>query len=222
MNKDRPISVVLADDAVLIRTGLARLLREEGFEVLAEVGDHDALLSAVRTFRPDLVVTDIRMPPTLTNEGLRAAATLRIEMPQIAVLVLSQHIEPSAAALLLANNPSAVGYLLKERVADLDEFIAACRTVAGGGSIVDRLVTEALIARHRTNAGIDRLTPREQQVLDLMAQGRSNAAIGRELFSAEKTVEAQIRSIFVKLGLTEQPDDNRRVSAVVRWLEASL
>ena len=215
------IRVVLADDAVLVRAGLARLLAEEGFDVVAEADDHPSLLEAARRHHPDLVITDIRMPPTLTDEGLRAAATLRHEMPDIAVLVLSQHIEPSAAALLLTNNPTAVGYLLKERVGRIDDFINACRVVASGGSVIDSFVTERLITRQRTDQVMHRLTGREREVLDLMAQGRSNLALARELFCSEKTIEAHIRSIFIKLDLGEQPNENRRVAAVIRWLDST-
>ena len=215
------IRVVLADDAVLIRAGIARLLEEDGFEVVAQVGDYQTLIDAAQLHHPDLVITDIRMPPTMTDEGLRAAATLRKEQPSIAVMVLSQHIEATAATSLLTGNPTSVGYLLKERAGDLDEFAAACRAVAAGATVIDPIVTERLLQRRRTSTALDRLTEREREVLDLMAQGKSNSAIARTLYCADKTLEAHIRSIFTKLDLTEQPDANRRVAAVIRWLAAT-
>ena len=218
---ERPLRVIVADDVALVRTGVVRLLADEGFEVVADVGDHDGLLEAARELRPDLVVTDIRMPPTQTDEGIRAAATIRGEQPEIAVLVLSQHFEPAAAALLLTRNPTAVGYLLKERVADLDDFVATCRAVAGGACVIDPLVTSRLVSSSGENDAMARLTDAERQVLDQMAQGRSNSAIGRELFCSPKTVESHVRMIFTKLDLEQHPDDNRRVAAVVKWLHAT-
>jgi DNA-binding NarL/FixJ family response regulator len=158
------------------------------------------------------------MPPTQTDEGLTAAALLRAEDPAVAVLVLSQHVEPKAAALLLHHNPTAVGYLLKERVSLLDEFVDACRHVAAGGVVIDPLVTEQLMRRSPTDDAMERLTEREREVLNLMAQGRSNAAIAAEVHVSTKTLESHIRSIFVKLDLPEDPADHRRVAAVVRWL----
>ena len=214
------ITVVVAEDSVLVRAGVVRLLSEEGFDVVAEVGDRDALLAAARQHRPKLVVTDVRMPPTQTDEGLTAAAVLREEDPDVAVLVLSQHLEPKAAALLLSRNPTAVGYLLKERVSHLDEFVNACRTVAGGGVVIDPLVTEQLVRGGHHDDVIGRLTDREREVLDLMAQGRSNAAIADEIHCSAKTLETHIRSIFTKLDLPADPADHRRVAAVVRWLHA--
>ena len=163
-----------------------RLLREEGFDVVAEVGDRDALLAAARQHRPKLVVTDVRMPPTQTDEGLTAAAVLREEDPDVAVLVLSQHVEPKAAALLLSHSPTAVGYLLKERVSQLDEFVNACRTVADGGVVIDPLVTEQLVRGGHDDEVIARLTDREREVLDYMAQGRSNAAIAEEIHCSDQ------------------------------------
>ncbi len=218
---DRPaVRVVVAEDSVLVRAGVVRLLTEEGFDVVAEVGDRDALLAAARQYRPKLVVTDVRMPPTQTDEGLTAAALLREEDPEVAVLVLSQHLEPKAAALLLRHNPTAVGYLLKERVSHLDEFVNACRTVAGGGVVIDPLVTEQLVRGGQDDELIDRLTDREREVLNFMAQGRSNAAIAQEIHCSTKTLETHIRSIFTKLDLRADPADHRRVAAVVRWLHA--
>jgi DNA-binding NarL/FixJ family response regulator len=216
-----PVRVVVAEDSVLVRAGVVRLLLEEGFDVVADVGDADALLAAAREHHPELVVTDVRMPPTQTDEGITAAAALREEDPNIAVLVLSQHVEPAAASLLLSNNPTAVGYLLKERVSLIDEFIDACRSVAGGGVVIDPLVTDQLLMSGGADHAVNRLTEREREVLHLMAQGRSNAAIARELHCAPKTLEAHVRSIFGKLDMPENPDDHRRVAAVVRWLHAS-
>jgi DNA-binding NarL/FixJ family response regulator/class 3 adenylate cyclase len=216
---DRPtVRVIVAEDAAIIRAGIVRLLTDEGFDVVADVGDKDALLAAATAERPDLIVTDIRMPPTHTDEGLAAAAAIRREQPDVAVLVLSQHIEPAAAVTLLQGNPTRVGYLLKERVSELDEFVEACRAVAAGGSVIDPLVTSQLMQRRRDSDALDRLTERERDVLSLMAQGRSNHAIAVELSCADKTVETHVRSIFTKLDLAEHPNDHRRVAAVVRWL----
>jgi DNA-binding NarL/FixJ family response regulator/class 3 adenylate cyclase len=216
---ERPaIRVVVAEDSVFVRRAVVQLLREEGFDVVAEVGDRDALLAAARKHRPKLVVTDVRMPPTQTDEGLTAAAVLREEDPDVAVLVLSQHVEPKAAALLLSHSPTAVAYLLKERVSQLDEFVNACRTVADGGVVIDPLVTEQLVRGGHDDEVIARLTDREREVLDYMAQGRSNAAIAEEIHCSSKTLETHIRSIFNKLDLPADQGDHRRVAAVVRWL----
>jgi DNA-binding NarL/FixJ family response regulator len=169
---------------------------------------------------PDLVVTDIRMPPGQDDEGLVAAARIRATHPTTAVLVLSQHIETRAAASLLDSRPAGIGYLLKERVADLDEFVAAVRDVAAGGSVIDPLVAEQLLRRRSSDDELTRLTAREREVLAQMAQGKSNAAIAAELGLGAKTVETHVRSIFQKLDLSESPDGHRRVQAVVRWLQA--
>jgi DNA-binding NarL/FixJ family response regulator len=213
--------VVIAEDAPLIRAGLVRLLSDEGFTVVAEAGDRDELLAAVDEHEPDLVVTDIRMPPSHTDEGIAAAIEIRRQYPAIAVLVLSQHVEPAAAVSLLAGAPTSVGYLLKERVSELDEFVAACRTVASGGSVIDELVAEQLLRRRRQQDPLDRLTDRERDVLAQMATGASNRAIAAALYLSEKTVESHVRSMFMKLDLAEDPDENRRVAAVVRWLHAT-
>jgi DNA-binding NarL/FixJ family response regulator/class 3 adenylate cyclase len=218
---ERPVRVVIADDAALISAGLTRLLTDEGFDVTATVGDYDALISAVEADTPDLVITDIRMPPTFTDEGLRAAAVLRQRHPEVAVLVLSQHIESAAAVSLLAEDVTAIGYLLKERVSAVDDFIAACRSVCAGGTVIDPMVGEQLLRRRRDNSVIERLSAREREVLALMAEGRSNRAIAAELICSDKTVESHVRSIFTKLDLPEDPDEHRRVAAVVRWLEAA-
>ena len=215
-----PCRIVVADDAALIRSGIVRLLVDEGFDVAGEAEDATELLALVERLHPDLVITDIRMPPTQTDEGLRAAATIRTEHPEVAVLVLSQHVEARAAAGLLDDHAAGVGYLLKERVGQLDEFVAACRTVAGGGRVVDPLVAEQLVQRGHVGDPVERLTEREREVLSLMAQGRSNAAIASSLSMSPKTVETHVRAIFTKLDLTENADDHRRVAAVVQWLQA--
>jgi DNA-binding NarL/FixJ family response regulator/class 3 adenylate cyclase len=214
------IRVIVADDAALIRTGVVRLLADEGFDVVAEASDYESLTSAIDSDPPDLVVTDIRMPPGNRDEGLRAAAYVKANHPDVAVLILSQYIEASAAAGLLDGQTAGVGYLLKERVTELDPFIQAARTVAEGGSIIDPLVTDQLLSRRRANDNVASLSDRESQILALMAQGLSNQAISAELFLSAKTVETHVRSIFTKLGLPADVDGNRRVQAVIRWLEA--
>ena len=219
---DTPVlRVVVADDATLVRSGIVRLLADEGFDVVGEAGDAIELVALVDAHVPDLVVTDIRMPPTLTDEGLRAAADIRARHPSVAVLVLSQHIEARAAVDVLDDHVAGVGYLLKERVAELDEFIDACRAVASGGRVIDPLVSEQLLAAPRTDDPVARLSEREREVLALMAQGRSNAAIAHELFMSPKTVESHVRSIFSKLDLADNPEEHRRVVAVIQWLQTS-
>jgi DNA-binding NarL/FixJ family response regulator/class 3 adenylate cyclase len=217
--QDPMLRVMVADDAALIRSGVARLLSESGFAVTAELGDAGALLEAVERDPPDLVITDIRMPPTNTDEGLRAAAAIRERHPGIAVLVLSQYVEARHAAALLDGRPAGIGYLLKERVSALDEFVAACHEVAAGGSVIDAIVAEQLLRRRRHDEAIARLTEREREVLALMAQGQSNTAIADTLHLSAKTVESHVRSIFQKLDLDESAEGNRRVQAVLHWLQ---
>jgi len=215
---------VIAEDAALVRAGIARFLRDEGFVVVAEVDSFDALCAAVHSASPavHLLVTDVRMPPTFTDEGLRAAAVLRRAQPGLGVLVLSQRVERSAAVTLFGErHVTGLGYLLKERVSDLDEFSAACHLVASGGSVVDPIVRDELFAHRRTTDAFAALTDREREVLRLMAAGASNRGIASTLFLSEKTVESHVRAVFQKLGLLEHPDENRRVAAVVRWLAAS-
>jgi DNA-binding NarL/FixJ family response regulator/class 3 adenylate cyclase len=215
-----PISVIVADDAALIRAGVVRLLADEGFEVVAEASDYDSLISAIDRDPPDIVITDIRMPPGNRDEGLRAASYVKANHPGVAVLILSQYVEASAAAGLLDGQTAGIGYLLKERVSELDAFIRAARAVAAGESIIDPLVTDQLLSKRRATDRMASLSDRESQILGLMAQGLSNQAISADLFLSSKTVETHVRSIFIKLGLPDDVDVNRRVQAVIRWLEA--
>jgi len=196
------------------------LLTDEGFDVIAEAGDYDALVVAIDRDAPDLVITDIRMPPTNTDEGLQAAAYIRANHPDVGILILSQHIEAGAAADLIKSTSAGVGYLLKERVGELDEFVDATRRVAAGESVVDPIVTERLLSRHRPDDRVASLSDREREVLDLMAQGLSNQAICDRLYLSPKTMETHVRSIFTKLGLPEDSQGNRRVQAVIQWLTA--
>ncbi len=213
------LRVVLADDSLLLREGIARLLVEAGFEVVAQVGDATDLIVAVREQRPDVAITDIRMPPTHTDEGLRAAEAIRTEHgTAIGILVLSQYVETTFALRLVADGEGGMGYLLKDRVEDLDELSDAIRRIARGGSVIDPEVVAQLVGRRRTRAPIDDLTDREREVLGLMAEGRSNQAICDRLFLAPKTVEAHIANIFSKLELLPAPDDHRRVLAVLAHL----
>jgi DNA-binding NarL/FixJ family response regulator len=212
--------VVIADDAVLFREGLGRVLEAAGIQVAAQVGDAEQLLGRVRADPPDAVVVDIRMPPTHTREGLDAARRLRAEHPRVGVLVLSQYVEPHHAMQLLQDGASGVGYLLKDRVADVGEVVDAVRRVAAGGSVIDPEVVALLVGRRRTRDPVQELTERERQVLALMAEGRSNQAIGERLFLSPKTVEAHVHSIFTRLDLHATPDDHRRVLAVLAFLRA--
>jgi DNA-binding NarL/FixJ family response regulator/class 3 adenylate cyclase len=213
-----PVRVVVADDAALIRAGIVRLLSDEGFEIVAEGSDYDSLIEAVERTTPDLVVTDIRMPPTQHDEGLRAAAYIKEHHPNIAVLVLSQHITISAATTLLDGQPAGIGYILKERVSKLDEFVDSARRVTEGASVIDPLITQQLLYDH-TRTALDRLTEREQEVLTLMAQGLSNQAISDTMNLSPKTIESHVRAIFTKLDLPDDSHGNRRVRAVLQWLD---
>jgi DNA-binding NarL/FixJ family response regulator len=212
--------VMIADDAVLFREGLARVLEAAGIEVAAQVGDAEQLLARVRADPPEAVVVDIRMPPTHTREGLEAAQRIRADHPPVGVLVLSQYVEPHHAVQLLQNGAGGVGYLLKDRVADVNEVVDAVRRVAAGGSVIDPEVVAQLVSRRRLRDPIQELTERERQVLALMAEGRSNQAIGERLFLSPKTVEAHVHSIFTRLDLHAAPDDHRRVLAVLAFLRA--
>jgi DNA-binding NarL/FixJ family response regulator len=211
--------VVIADDAPLIREGVARLLTEHGVEVVDQVGDGDAALASVRDLRPDVALVDIRMPPTHTNEGLLAAREIRSRYPETAVLVLSQHLEPDYALQLVDEKPERVGYLLKERVGRIEQLLDAMRRVAAGECVVDRAVVDDLLARRRRVDPIEELTSREREILALMAEGRSNQGICRALWLSPKTVETHIRGAFAKLGIREAPEDNRRVLAVLAYLK---
>jgi DNA-binding NarL/FixJ family response regulator len=210
--------VVIAEDAALFREGLARLITDRGHEVVAAVGDADALLEAVAAHDPDVAVADIRMPPTHTDEGLRAAIELRREHPRTGVLVLSQYVETRYAARLLEGNAAGVGYLLKDRVADVAEFADSLARVAAGGTALDPEVVSQLVRVTRHAQGVATLTPRERDVLSLMAEGRSNAGIAEALVVSASVVEKHVASIFGKLGLPPSEADNRRVLAVLRYL----
>ena len=217
MSGDR-LRVVLADDDVLLREGLASLLQGSGMDVVGRAADATGLLAAVRDTVPDLAIVDIRMPPTRTTEGLEAARVIRQKHPDVAILVLSAHAEVDHAMELLATGRS-VGYLLKSRVMDVEEFIDTLDRVAKGGSVVDPALVQELIQARRRNDPLAGLSPREREVLALMAEGRSNAGIGRRLWVSEGTVEKHVRSILAKLNLPEAEDDHRRVLAVVTYLE---
>ena len=210
--------VVIAEDLALLRDGLTRLLRDSGFEVVAAVENGDDLVASVERERPDVAIVDVRLPPTFTDEGVRAALEARRVVPSTPVLILSQYVEQTYAAELLADGSGGVGYLLKDRVADPDEFVAAVRRVAEGGTALDPEAVAQLFARRRGHAPMDELTPREAEVLGLMAEGRSNAAIARELVVTEGAVEKHISSILGKLGLPKSEDDHRRVLAVLAYL----
>jgi DNA-binding NarL/FixJ family response regulator len=212
------VRVMVADDAALFREGLTRLLADAGFDVVAQVADARSLLERVGQDPPDVAVVDIRMPPTHTTEGLDAARALRESHPGLGVLVLSAHVEPHYALQLIEDGARGAGYLLKERVADLDELTDAVRRVAAGGLVVDPAVVAQLVARKRARSPLDGLTERERQVLTVMAEGRSNQAICRQLYLSPKTVEAYVRAVFTKLGLHQGTDDNRRVLAVLAYL----
>jgi DNA-binding NarL/FixJ family response regulator len=213
------VRVVIADDSVLLRAGLARLLEDADFEVVGQASDAEDLLRKVRAHKPDVAVTDIRMPPTQTDEGLRAAQQIRREMPEVGVMVLSQFIDEGYALELLQGSAEGVGYLLKDRVADVDAFVDALRRVGARGTVLDPEVVAQLLGR-RGQDPLDRLTPREREVLGQMAQGRSNNAIARELIVTERAIEKHVTSIFAKLGLNSAQDGHRRVLAVLRYLGA--
>jgi DNA-binding NarL/FixJ family response regulator len=209
--------VIIADDDVLLREGLASLLERVGYEVVAQAGDGVELLRLVREHLPDLVIVDIRMPPTRTTEGLEAAAVIREELPETAILILSAHVEIAHAMTLLANG-SRSGYLLKSRVTDLDEFLDTLERVCRGGSVVDPSLVQQLVAARRVDDPLERLTPREREVLGLMAEGFSNAGIARRLWVTEGTVENHVHNIMAKLRLPETDDNHRRVLAVITFL----
>ncbi|MBF6435206.1 protein kinase [Nocardia cyriacigeorgica] len=220
--RDTPLRVVLADDSALLRGGVVRLLRDEGIDVVGEAGDAPTLLRMVDEHRPTVAVVDIRMPPTHTTEGIDAAMAIRSDFPGTAVLLLSQYVETEHVSSLIAAGTAGLGYLLKDRVSDIDEFVGDLRRVADGGCAIDPSVISRMVARpHREQRPIDGLSEREREVLALMAEGRSNKAIGAALFLGERTVEAHVRAIFVKLGLHPEPDDHRRVLAVLEHLRSA-
>jgi DNA-binding NarL/FixJ family response regulator len=216
-----PIRVVIADDSVLLREGLVRLLDDSGFEVVGQAGDAEDLLRKVGAHKPDVAVVDVRMPPTHTDEGLRAAHEIRKEHPSTGVLVLSQYVEEAYALELLSQSTESTGYLLKDRVADVDSFTDAVRRVANGGSALDPEVVALLLGRRRREDPLQSITPREREVLGLMAEGRSNNAIAEALVVTERAVEKHVTSIFSKLDLTPTVEDHRRVLAVLAYLRAA-
>jgi len=214
------VRVVIAEDSPLLREGLAHVLAESGFEVAAQVGDAIALRQAVATLSPDLAIVDVRMPPTQTDEGARAAVEIRAAHPDVSVLLLSQVVEAQHALKLFSEHPGGFGYLLKDRVLDIDDFIQSVTRVANGGTAIDPDVVSQLLGRHRADNPLDELTARERDVLALMAEGRSNRGICQKLYLAPKTVESHVHSIFGKLDIATAPDDHRRVLAVLTYLRS--
>ena len=210
--------IVIADDAVLLREGAARLLEESGFEVVAQAGDADDLLRKVRAHRPDVAIIDVRMPPGNKADGLEAALTIREEVPDVAILLLSQYVEDRYLAQLLAGGAEGVGYLLKDRVAEVERLREAVERVAAGGSVLDPEIVAQMVGRRRDEDPLETLTGREREVLGLMAEGRTNRAIAAELYASERAIERHITSIFTKLGLPTTEQDHRRVLAVLAYL----
>jgi DNA-binding NarL/FixJ family response regulator len=214
------VRVVIADDSVLMREGVVRVLEDVGFEVVASVGDADALKRAVAAEKPDVAIVDVRMPPTQTDEGSRAAEQIRERHPEVGVLMLSQIVEPQHALRLFGERPEGFGYLLKDRVLEIDDFVDAVKRVSRGGTVMDPEVVSRLVGRPREDDPVAELSPREREVLSLMAEGRSNAGICAKLFLSPKTVETHVSSIFNKLRLAQAPDDHRRVLAVLAFLRS--
>jgi DNA-binding NarL/FixJ family response regulator len=214
------VRAVIADDSVLLREGVARVLADAGIEVAASVGDADALRRVVATEKPDVAIVDVRMPPTQTDEGSRAAEAIRERHPEVGILMLSQVVEAHTALRLFGERPDGFGYLLKDRVLEIDDFVEAVKRVARGGTAMDPQVVSQLVGKRRKDDPIDELSPREREVLELMAEGRSNAGICAKLFLSSKTVETHVSSIFNKLRLAQAPDDHRRVLAVLAYLRA--
>jgi DNA-binding NarL/FixJ family response regulator len=215
-----PLRVVIAEDAAIMRDGLTQTLTRRGLDVVAAVADAGSLRQAVAEHSPDVAIIDVRMPPTHTDEGLRAAHAIHTEHPQVGVLVFSQYIETQSAAELFAGAPAGVGYLLKDRVADVGDFIEAISRVARGGTVLDPEVVRQLLGASRRASALAALTPREREVLTLIAQGRSNVAIASALFISPKVVEKHVASIFAKLDLAPSDNDNRRVIAAIKYLES--
>jgi DNA-binding NarL/FixJ family response regulator len=214
------VQVAIAEDSVLLREGVARLLSEAGFDVVAQCENADDLLLKVRSFPPDVVIMDIRLPPTHNDEGLRAALELRSSDPSVGVLVLSQYVEVGLAMKLLADSAEGVGYLLKDRISNVKEFVAAVRRVGEGGSVLDPIIVSTLLARQRPDDPIAQLTPREREVLELMASGSSNQGIAESLVITVRAVEKYVSSIFGKLGLPSTGTESRRVLAVLLYLRS--
>jgi DNA-binding NarL/FixJ family response regulator len=214
------VRVVVADDSPLLREGVAHVLAESEIEVVAQVGDATALLNAVERTQPDLAIVDVRMPPTQTDEGARAAVEIRSRHPDVGVLLLSQVIEAQYALTLLSEHPHGFGYLLKDRVLAIDDFLQAVHRVAAGGTAIDPDVVSQLLGRRREHDPLDELTAREREILGLMAEGRSNRGICQQLFLSPKTVESHVHNIFTKLGITAAADDHRRVLAVLAYLRS--
>jgi DNA-binding NarL/FixJ family response regulator len=214
------VRVVVADDSMLTREGIVRLLRDAGIEVVAEAEDADALLRHVGSARPDVAIVDIRMPPTHTDEGLVAVRAIRADHPEVGALLLSQYVEPSYAMRLLEDQPERVGYLLKDHVQDIAVVVDALRRIADGETVIDPTIVSRLLGRRRREDPVERLTEREREVLGLIAEGMSNKAIAARLFVTERTVEAHVTQIFQKLELPESADQHRRVLAVLAFLRA--
>jgi DNA-binding NarL/FixJ family response regulator len=214
------VRIVIADDNLLVRRGIAALLEEAGLEVTAQAGEVDGLLEAVEAESPDVAIVDIRMPPTHTDEGLRAAQAIRERHPEIGIVVLSQHVETGVAARVLAEHPAGLGYLLKDRVTDVAEFVAILRNVAAGGTALDPQVISRLLASDRGDGPLSALTAREREVLQLVAEGNSNPAIATRLDITRRSAEKYVSSIFTKLGLPDTGNENRRVLAVLKLLRS--
>lgn len=212
--------IVIAEDSVLLREGLVRLLSDAGHTIVHTTGDAANLLGAISAHKPDLAVIDVRMPPTFTDEGIRAAVLIRAQNPDVGVLVLSQYVEERYASDLIADNSGGFGYLLKDRVADVSDFLEAVDNVASGGTVLDPEVVSQIMVRSRRDTGIEQLSAREREVLALMAEGKSNSAIASALFLSAGAVEKHISSVFTKLGLSADADDNRRILAVLKFLGA--
>lgn len=212
--------IVIAEDAVLLRVGLVRVLDEAGEEIVAAVGDAPSLLDAVKAHRPDVAIIDVRMPPDMTDDGVRAAVEIRRQWPETAILVFSQYVEQAFATELLATGARGLGYLLKDRVADVVDFVDAVRRVADGGTALDPEAVSQFLARSRQREPLDRLTPREREVLALMAEGRSNQAIADALVVSPGAVEKHVSNVFMKLDLPPVDSDNRRVLAVLQWINS--
>jgi DNA-binding NarL/FixJ family response regulator len=215
------VRIVIADDSVLLRRGAVRLLEDAGYEVVGEAGDGEDLLRKVRAHKPDVAIVDIRMPPTHVDEGLQAAMVIRAELPEVGVLMLSQYVEERYVTALLEHGAEGVGYLLKDRVAEVERFTDAIRQVAEGGSVLDPQVVAQMLGRRAKDEPLDALTPREREVLGLMAEGKTNRAIAEGLFVSERAVERHVTSIFGKLDLPTTDQDHRRVLAVLAHLRGT-